>query len=175
MIDNILQTVGDNARALIRSYCKWERRRPVTQNDADYLSVRDVFYKHYLGLRKNNDNQENAGDPDRPMNATQAHGLRDIYEDELLVMAEVSAYHHVASKRVVDMVRMVIENEYIQKFVDELEGQLVNNLRLWGERGEERCRMYLSEDEATQRRRLELIRKKQVLESAADIMRGIVE
>lgn len=170
-----MQEVGEKARALIRSYCKWERRRPFTENDEDYSDQKQIFYKHYLSLRRNVESQANATSRDRPVNPTQVSELRDVYVDELVIMAEVSAYYRLASKRVFDMVPMMIENEYIQKFADELAVQLVSKLKLLGNGGAERCEMYLKEDEGAQRRRHDLIRRKQVLEAAAEIIRGIME
>ena len=59
----------------------------------------------------------------------------DEYHSELNVVAFIIAYFKVSVKRVIDIVPMCIENEFLCSFVVDLREKLVDNLQLWDKSG----------------------------------------
>ncbi|KIK61582.1 hypothetical protein GYMLUDRAFT_224459 [Collybiopsis luxurians FD-317 M1] len=89
------------------------------------------------------------------------------YDDEILVMATVSAYFHVASKRFVDHIPLGIEHQLSQFFAKNIEQALIENV-MSGPDVAGRMKDLLSEDEdiANKRQFLQqrLVRLKEIRE-----------
>ena len=181
----ILETVAKETRNLISAYCKWEIRRPYTQNNDDFLARRHTYFTSYINSRR----PEQTPDTEHPANVAmvgnEAPEQRrvpenmltpqyiDEHEQEILVIAEVLAYYEVSYKRVIDVIPMLIENEFLHKFSVQLTAQLAKNLELTGDMGLERCEKYVVEDDDMQNLRKTLQNKKDVLEEATKILRGL--
>lgn len=112
------------------------------------------------------------------------------YEQELIVMAETSAYFHVSykvsshlethcwklathferSQRIIDNIPRIINHDFLGTISQEIQGALIKGLSLGTERGTERASMYLSEGEEVRVRRKELASKKQRLEGVLNAL-----
>jgi len=170
-IAKLLDTVAVNTCASIHSYCRWEKRRPFTQNSVDLIAFKNNTYQQYIQQRQQRPAQ-NLGNP-----APGVFKFRmpepEKYEAELGVIAEVTSYFDICYKRASDVVPMLIETELFEKFSELLGEQLIPNLGITGEGSLERCVRLAVEDEQVRFRREELERKRATLEEASVILRSI--
>lgn len=93
---------------------------------------------------------------------------QDEYEPELEVIAHVTAYFDIASKRIVDDIPTLFETKFALTFVKELEKNLHEKLKLVGDSGLENCKRYVRDDPSTQRRREDLSRQLAILSKAEE-------
>jgi hypothetical protein len=77
-------------------------------------------------------------------------------ESEQIILARVCTYFGLASKRVVEVIPMVVELSFAKGFADRLRQNFLGRLKLHDEGGKERCEEYAREDPDLQRRRDEL-------------------
>lgn len=94
----------------------------------------------------------------------------DDYEAELRVAAEVAAYFKVSYKRVIDVIPMFIESEFIRGFSLYLRQSLAENLGLIGGEGLEKCARFAVDESTIQRRRWALSHQLDILVNATDIL-----
>jgi hypothetical protein len=87
----------------------------------------------------------------------------DEFDAELDVIAHVAAYFDVAATRTIDNIPQLFESAFASKFVLRME-ELASKLKLVGEGGLERCRMYVRDEPDIQVKRDRLIREHRILE-----------
>ena len=108
--------------------------------------------------------------------------LEDPYEEELIVMAETSAYFRVAYKvrvfrlllqsyshhlqRVIDNIPRVIDHGFMRAVADGLYDALVTGLSLETDKATERASFFLAEDRQVTAERRHLLQKKNRLDAA---------
>ncbi|KAH8117943.1 P-loop containing nucleoside triphosphate hydrolase protein [Phellopilus nigrolimitatus] len=85
----------------------------------------------------------------------------DPFEQELMLMAEVSAYFRVAYKRVIDNLPRSIDHDFLRSLKDRMQDALITGLGLDGTDNKEIAGRYLSEDPDITARRtgLEITKK----------------
>lgn len=105
------------------------------------------------------------------------------YDDELVVMAETSAYFRVAYKvrppsalcarsvltrlqRIIDNIPRVVDHGFVRATAEDLYDALVLGLGLGSDRAGEQAAMYLAEDPQVKAERRYLTQKKERLEAA---------
>ncbi|KAH9938877.1 P-loop containing nucleoside triphosphate hydrolase protein [Epithele typhae] len=70
----------------------------------------------------------------------------DEYKDEILVMAEVRAFFHIAYKRIIDHIPTRIQHDFVQKFADGLQGRLLAELAVDAPGSLKRFESWMEED-----------------------------
>ena len=95
----------------------------------------------------------------------------DEYEPELTVISMVWAYFRIASKRIMDIVPMIIEVVFARHFGRELSKVLVLDLDLVGNEGVENCARYTKDADDVDQKRTKLSRDKSTLLAALEILR----
>ncbi|KAH9938880.1 P-loop containing nucleoside triphosphate hydrolase protein [Epithele typhae] len=70
----------------------------------------------------------------------------DEYKDEILVMAEVRAFFHIAYKRIIDHIPTRIQHDFVQKFADGLQGRLLTELAVDAPESLKRFESWMEED-----------------------------
>jgi Dynamin GTPase effector domain len=194
----ILDTVAKNTRALIESYCKWECRRPLTHNYEDLESCRWQALAHLLHQRygmvvkQGAENDDTADEEQQPL----AEGLEalcdlvnnpkrvtakeleekfdaDAYRPELETAGSAISYFRVAYKRVIDIIPMCIENEFLLAFGLELRDNVENCVGLVGDSAKETCAKFATEDPDVRDKRHKLTKTRDTLVKALEIVDGI--
>ena len=92
------------------------------------------------------------------------------YGDELRVIARARAYFDIAYGRVLDVVPMIIENEFFVGLSVDLQKNLTKNLGLIGKIGEENCARYCVEEPEIKAKRASLTRKLKILADATELL-----
>jgi len=154
-------------------------RPPFTQNHHYLSSLRDAYLSKYRAVRG-----ELTFYPPAALRALSAltelgfKGLKEEdlhklyppqkYEEELIVMAEVSAYFRVSYKRIVDDVPRIVDNDFLHALGKDIQGALIDGVGLGSDKATERATMYLTEDPDIVVRREELLAKKQRLDGVLE-------
>ena len=97
----------------------------------------------------------------------------DEYEEELRVISDVYAYFKVAYKRMIDAIPMRIEQHFVHGFSERVRDRLICELGLVGEGGLQKCKMFAKDPPEIQGRREELLRQRDILNNASNILRSI--
>lgn len=95
------------------------------------------------------------------------------YESELVVISATAAYFYVSFKRVIDIIPMCIENEFLIAFTRELREKLLENLGLTEDDGVERCKKFAVPEPYLRERKEALMKMKETLDKASEIMKEI--
>jgi hypothetical protein len=113
-------------------------------------------------------------------------GAENAHDEELIVMAETAAYFHVAykvrtpmnayldtastviSQRIIDNIPRIIDHDFLQSIMKEMQKALIKGLDLAGESSSQTAAAYLAEDESVSVRRTELLQKKKRLKAVRD-------
>jgi hypothetical protein len=90
--------------------------------------------------------------------------------DELRVIARARAYFEIAFERAQDIVPMIIDNEFIVGLSVDLQKNLIKNLELIGNNGQENCARYCVEEPDIKEKRAALTRKLKVLADATELL-----
>lgn len=158
---------------------------PFTLNDHYFASYRDKYLARYRSARQ----------PDMVVQDTEllqeALGLLvqlgyptaseetlgrlhgpDEYEQELIVMAETSAYFHICYKRIIDNIPRVIDHDFLRTIEEELQQHLIKGLALGADGAAERASIYLAEDPQVAARRGQLIQKEERLKNVLNELYG---
>ena len=97
----------------------------------------------------------------------------DEYQNELQLISGAAAYFRVVWRRMIDIVPLCIENEFLVTFAIELREKLVEDLELIGDSGMERCKKYAVEEPSLKEMKDSLMKMKDTLDMATEIMTGI--
>ena len=202
----------------ISAYCRWERRRPFTQNDKELDTFLRQTFERFVQLRCDilQASAERSARDEQPTQTPVHHGPfaappseppspipiimpddiaafcrlagrgyrvspanmvkvhdPDEYQNELQLMSGAAAYFKIAWKRIVDIVPMCIENEFLVTFAVELREKLVENLGLIGDAGMEKCKEYAVEEPSLKEMKDSLMKMKDTLDMATKIMAEI--
>ncbi|KAF8486541.1 P-loop containing nucleoside triphosphate hydrolase protein [Gautieria morchelliformis] len=149
---------------------------PFTMNTHYFSSSRDKFLSKYRAAR----NVKPAFDTytaSTALSALAALGFQELsvddlqklnkadeYEEELSVMAEVSAYCRVAYKRIIDDVPRIVDHGFLQGLAKHIQETLVEEFGIGSERATERAKIYLAEEPSDVARRAELTIKAERLD-----------
>jgi hypothetical protein len=183
--------MAERTKNMIRSYCNWESRRPFTHNTEYFQVFRPKILFHLAQTRY----KKPAAPPsntfqltDPPLAFTNLNedfivndddgavtgaALDDQYASELEIAAEIATYYRVAVKRAFDIVPMCIENEFLVSFGVELRNNLENMLGLIGDSGTDTCGRYAVENLDVQEKRAKLVKIKERLNMAIQIVNEI--
>lgn len=150
---------------------------PFTNNDHYFSSYRDKYLVKYKKARAPNGGRADPEDiselqgllarlgyPSDEHALARLHGP-DKYEEELIVMAETSAYFHVSYKRIIDNIPRVIDHDFLRSIANELQDSLINGLALGSENAAERASTYLMEDPEVSTTRTLLTQKNERLKA----------
>ncbi|EKM56235.1 uncharacterized protein PHACADRAFT_207519 [Phanerochaete carnosa HHB-10118-sp] len=150
---------------------------PFTSNDHYFSSYRDKYLAHYKAARKPNQTEQDPelvqealgllarlGYPASEDVLARLHGP-DEYDQELIVMAETSAYFHVCYKRIIDNIPRVVDHDFLRSIERELQPSLIAGLSLGTDQATERAGIYLAEDQQVTAERFQLLQKRDRLES----------
>jgi hypothetical protein len=77
----------------------------------------------------------------------------DAYEAEVTAIAQVLAYFDLSSKRISDMIPMILETVFVRGFVDDLRRCLMVNLKLVGDVGVANCSKYAQDEPSVGKKR----------------------
>jgi hypothetical protein len=91
---------------------------------------------------------------------------QDEYDPELDVIAHVTAYFDIASKRIIDDVPMIFETSFALTFTDKLEKNLHEKLNIAGSTGLENCQRYVCDEPEIRKKRSDWTRQLEVLKKA---------
>ena len=92
----------------------------------------------------------------------------DEYQAELDVIAHVSAYFDISSKRVIDDIPQIFEAVFARNFGERLAKELTTNLNLIGERGLDNCAKFVRDEPDVEGKRIYLTRLRGILEKARE-------
>lgn len=151
VIEKNMKLVGDKTRELIRFFCSMERRHSFTLFESDYLKLRNETLKAIM--------QTVSVD-------------YEYFQTELDIIANVDAYLHTSSKRLIETVPMIFENAFSVALVEQLRTDFCSSLRLVGPSGFENCTRFVKEEPTTREQRQRLIRSSEILEESLKILRG---
>ncbi|KAF7797716.1 hypothetical protein EIP86_008916 [Pleurotus ostreatoroseus] len=139
---------------------------PFTLNDHYFANYREEYLKRYKKARQSDNGFTTPEDIAEALAALAKighQGLKeddlprlfgpDPYEEELIVMAEMSAYFHVVYQRIIDNIPRIIDHDFLFAIGKDLQKSLIDGLSLGTEHATDRAKMYLAEDAdvATQR------------------------
>jgi hypothetical protein len=94
----------------------------------------------------------------------------DEFHAELTVIAEVLVYYEVASRRVFDVIPMIIEHQFLVGFSNTLWDTLLDELGFNGKNGRDKCRCYAVDNPEITNARKELEGNLTILVQAIDIL-----
>jgi len=100
----------------------------------------------------------------------------DEYHNELQLIAGSGAYFQVAFKRIIDVIPMCIENQFLVGLGLKLDEALVKELGLMARSRQEiesKCQMYVAEDTAVTERRRKLKETERILKEALKFTSGV--
>ncbi|GJE98795.1 dynamin domain-containing protein [Phanerochaete sordida] len=92
----------------------------------------------------------------------------DEYEQELIVMAETSAYFRVCYKRIIDNIPRVIDHGFLRTIERELQSALISGLSLGTNQAHEHASAYLAEDKQVAATRVRLTQKNDRLQNVRE-------
>ena len=98
----------------------------------------------------------------------------DEFEAELFVVSGILAYFEISSKRIIDIIPMIVENAFICQFATELRKVLTSGLGFLGEFGYETCAKYGKDEPEIKSKRQDFERKSEILSEALSILSGIL-
>ncbi len=98
----------------------------------------------------------------------------DEFEAELVVVSGILAYFEISSKRIIDIIPMIVEKAFICRFAKELRNVLTSGLGFLGEFGYETCAKYGKDEPEIKIKRQDLERKSEILSEALSILSGIL-
>jgi Dynamin GTPase effector domain len=177
-------------------YCGWENSRPFTQND-DYMEYLRARISEYMCRhRYANTNRvpgpfpvdPNIAPPPAPVGLERLFGeypdgaqfwtsekLFEFYQGDphrqlLDIVTYAAAYFRVACKRVIDLVPMCIENQYLSNFGMALKDNLEIDLGVFSEDSREICARLTVEEPDARKRRADLNRLKSTILDGLKIM-----
>ena len=182
-----LEAAAKNTRARIISYCEMERHRPFTQNYEFWRSSKEQILellqrrlKTYASKMspdcEEDDDKEllrKLGDSGVVLNSIVdllRLSLSDKYIKELEVIAGVLGYFKIASTRIIDVIPMFIEHEFLIGFSVELRKTLVTNLGLTGDNGVQKCLEYAADDPDIRDARVKLNGELEILDDVTNIL-----
>jgi hypothetical protein len=183
--------MAERTQNMIGSYCSWESRRPFTHNTEYFQVFRPKILFHLAKTRYTEQappssntfqlteselaltNLDEDFIIDEVCDALQKAALADQYTRELGIAADIATYYRVAVKRAIDIVPMCIENEFLVSFGVELRNNLEKMLGLIGDSGADTCVRYAVENLDVQEKRAQLIKMKDRLNMAMQILNEI--
>ena len=86
------------------------------------------------------------------------------------MIAGVLGYFKIASTRIIDVIPMFIEHEFVIGFSDELRKTLVRNLGLTGDNGVQKCLEYAADDPDIRDARVKLNGELEILDDVTNIL-----
>ncbi|KAF7326063.1 hypothetical protein MKEN_00457600 [Mycena kentingensis (nom. inval.)] len=96
----------------------------------------------------------------------------DIYETEMMVMAEVRGYFQCAYKRIIDNIPLLIDAQFLQALGQALQQELITAFELGKEGATAMCAAYLTEDPRVVARREALEGRRKMLEAVQQQLRA---
>jgi hypothetical protein len=91
-------------------------------------------------------------------------------ESEQTILARVCTYFELASKRVVEVIPMVVELSFAKGFADRLRKDFLPRLKVHDEGGKERCEEFAREDPELQKRRDELVECQRIVDDCLRVL-----
>ncbi|TCD67241.1 hypothetical protein EIP91_000370 [Steccherinum ochraceum] len=181
MIQAIVESQVEKSRSQTQDRVEWMldlEDPPFTLNDHYFSTYRDRYLAKYREAWRNGLNLHSEGVQTALSHlvgaASDFQGLKvedfakllgpDLYEEELIVMAETAAYFHVSYKRIIDNIPRIIDHDFLHAIMKELQERLISELGLGTDHATERAAGYLAEDEHVAMDRQLLQRKKERLE-----------
>jgi len=180
-VSSIIQKLVEAKEVQVCSRLKWLvglEQRPFTQNYHYLSSYRDKYLSRYRGERRKISQgkeevkpAEGAPTMEQLLGHLVAAGYAvnsvsdldrllppDPYEEVLMVMAEVKAYWQVSYKRVIDMVPLTIDDDFLCGLARDVHDTLMQGLGLSGPDPHGKAAKFLAEDPdvAVQREELNL-------------------
>lgn len=106
------------------------------------------------------------------------NGLNDLdrlhppakFDGALDVIATVLTYFDIACSRMIDVIPMIIQHEFLYMFGLELRNTLLKELGLIGENSLEKCKEYAVDDPQIESERKDLEAKMKILKNASNIL-----
>ncbi|KAJ3559507.1 hypothetical protein NM688_g311 [Phlebia brevispora] len=146
IMENVIERASEKTRERIEWMLQLEDP-PFTLNDHYFSTYREKYLARYKEARKASSPRNTMGYAG--LEEADLARLRgpDPYEEELIVMAETSAYFHIAYKRIIDNIPRIMVLRWAQSMPQRGQG------------------MYLAEDEQIASQRVYLKQKKERLES----------
>ncbi|KAK7693683.1 hypothetical protein QCA50_003253 [Cerrena zonata] len=179
-VQNIVVDLVDVSRRRTQERIKWLlelERPPFTINDHYYSAKREEYLQEYRNHRvrlgrtlwNNNIHLAVQALAKLGLHHITADGLASLtsgnpWAEEMIVMAETSAYFHVSYKRVIDNLPRIIDLDFLRSIQNEIQGALIQGLELDTEHATQKARRYLAEDPDISVKRSELEEKKALLE-----------
>jgi hypothetical protein len=92
---------------------------------------------------------------------------------ELRILSQVCTYFDIASKRIIEVIPMVFEISFAKGFGERLRRDFKSKLNILDEGGLKVCEKFAKEDPAIQKRKLELLEWKQIVEHCLKVLDGV--
>jgi Dynamin central region/Dynamin GTPase effector domain len=195
-VSEILHETAHMTRKTIHQYCRMEKHRPFTMSKDEYSEAKEQEITEFALQRHGNQdiplmNGQTFALADiygtsRTFSATEdnlltilaVYGIHlnspqdlirvhhDTKQVELDVIAHVSAYFDLSSKRLIDDIPKIFETIFAEDSGIRLGKELCTKLGLVGEKGFSTCERYAKDDPETHAKRADLGRKKTILEAA---------
>ncbi|THG95428.1 hypothetical protein EW026_g6225 [Hermanssonia centrifuga] len=179
-VNSIVEDQVEQCRARTIEKMQWMlelENPPFTNNDHYFSSNRDKYLARYKEVRAPTPALTDIAKVNEALAALAMVGYRglkqedlpklrgtDEYDEELIVMAETSAYFHVSYKRIIDNIPRIIDHDFLRAIGKELQSSLITGLVLGTEQATDRASMYLAEDDQVAYERVYLTEKKKRLD-----------
>ncbi|KAG8941757.1 hypothetical protein FRC03_003997 [Tulasnella sp. 419] len=167
-VGSVVQRIVDRYEHKTIKRIKWMLRleqRPFTQNNHYFSAYRENYLSKYKGARRRQQQGDSGNDEEREQkmrealakltelgfSASSPEDLEKLsssnsYEEELTVMAEVRAYWQVAYKRIIDVLPLSIDEDFICAIAAKTQEMMVTELGLSDTDATEKVRAYIAED-----------------------------